>query len=101
MSLQTTANPSYWLGSAVQGSQQGKRALEWVVDLVLTLQLEGQSVTPALQQLIPMAAVVVWAQQHRTTPTWEDICTRWSCSRASAFRWLPALLRARAGAGRA
>lgn len=100
MRLHTAAQPMVWMG---QGTQclEGKIAMEWVVDLVLTLQEEGRTVSPALQRLVPMAEVVVWAQLRSTEPTWKDIVDRWQCSRASAFRWLPALRRARAGVGRA
>jgi hypothetical protein len=69
--------------------------MEWTVGMVLALQDAGVSMEPGLVQMMPYAEVVVWAQERHGPPTWEDIKNRWNTSRATAFRWLPELRRAR------
>jgi hypothetical protein len=82
---------------ATEAQHPASRPMSWVVDLVLLLQAERRVLSPELQQLVPLAQVVIWAQQRRAMPTWEEICERWSCNRATAFRWLPDIERARKG----
>ncbi len=86
---------------AAEAQHPASRPLSWVVDLVLLLQAERREISAELQQLVPLAQVVIWAQQRRAMPTWEEICERWSCNRATAYRYLEDLQRARQGVGKA
>ncbi|HEY1034598.1 MAG TPA: hypothetical protein VGE09_06425 [Pseudoxanthomonas sp.] len=79
---------------------QGLRSMEWTVDVVLQLQAEQGQLSPEMQILIPYAQVVIWAQLRREMPVWEDVADRWGFDRATAFRWLPALKRARLAVGK-
>ena len=79
---------------------QGLRSMEWMVDVVLQLQSEQGQLSPEMQILIPYAQVVIWAQLRREMPVWKEVSDRWGFDRATAFRWLPALKRARLGVGK-
>lgn len=70
-------------------------AYGWVVDMVLELRRLGVPLTPELQRLLPLGPLVAWAIDLKSDPTWQDIANRWGVHRATAFRWRPALLRAR------
>jgi hypothetical protein len=72
----------------------------WAVDLVLELQSQDMQVSPAIQNLAPLATVVLWAQQHLHEPTIDEIESRWKVSRATAYRWRPELRRARQAVGK-
>ncbi len=76
------------------------RSMDWVVEVVLQLQTEQGQLSPEMQILIPYAQVVIWAQQRREMPVWEDVANRWGFDRATAYRWLPALRRARLAVGK-
>ena len=75
--------------------------MSWAVDFVLTLSKENIELTPALQRLVPLSCVVIWAQQVRALPPWQDIADRWNVHRATVYRWLPELRRARQAVGKA
>jgi hypothetical protein len=85
---------------AAEAQHPATRPLSWVVDLVLLLQAERRQISAELQQLVPLAQVVIWAQQRRAMPSWEEICERWNCNRATAYRYLDDLARARKAVGK-
>lgn len=79
----------------------GTHPMSWAVDLVLALQEEGHPISPQVQCLLPLSAVIIWSQQLHQLPAWEEIGERWGVHRATVYRWLPALRRARKAVGKA
>lgn len=75
--------------------------MSWAVDFVLTMQAEGKEISADLQQLIPYAGVVLWAQQLHRLPEWPEIADRYRVNRATVYRWFPDLRRARKAVGKA
>ena len=55
----------------------GTHPMSWAEDFVLTMQAEGAKVSPAIQRLVPLADVVLWAQQIHRLPEWQEVATRW------------------------
>lgn len=78
----------------------GTHPMSWAVDFVLTMQAEGATVSPAIQRLVPLADVVLWAQQIHRLPEWQEVATRWGVHRATVYRWYPELRRARKAVGK-
>jgi hypothetical protein len=73
----------------------GTHPMAWTVEVVLALQADGRALSPELLQLIPLAQVVVWAQQRRHLPTPDELRDRFQVHRCTAYRWMPHLRRAR------
>lgn len=73
------------------------RNYEWTVDVIGELRRLGvQKLTPELERLLPLGPVVVWAVDMHREPTVPEIMERWSVCKATAYRWLSTLRRARA-----
>lgn len=79
----------------------GTHPMSWAVDFVLTMQAEGTRISPAIQNLVPLVSVVLWAQQLQALPEWESVAHRWGVHRATVYRWYPELRRARKAVGKA
>lgn len=78
----------------------GTHPMSWAVDFVLTMQAEGTAISPAIQQLVPLVRVVLWAQQIQKVPEWPEVAARWGVHRATVYRWYPELKRARKAVGK-
>lgn len=64
---------------------------ERAVALVEEFEANGVVIPPPLIRLIPFVEVVLWARAQRHPVDVQQIQNRWSCSRASAYRYHRAL----------
>lgn len=66
-------------------------SIDWALEVVRWLRSVGVDPAEIPLEHFAYVDIVLWAQSLHYPPTVEGIADRWSCSRASAYRWRAAL----------